>query len=154
MRKGLYIIIMIAVVGSLLGYLFYNSQNVTEYYLVSVYPPSWYDSKTKIEVKKTKNYESDSLAIERETNIYHYIQESFNDKVTKAKENSEASNEIIYARFRDEQRCLIKIVHKLSFDFEKLKELIIKHGVNSSQVENYCKNNDIEVSMCPLLSEY
>ena len=64
-------ILSLAVIGLviyLLGYLYYNSQYETDYYTLSVFPSSWYDSKTKIEIKKVKNYESDSIAIEEETN--------------------------------------------------------------------------------------
>lgn len=152
--KKIFTIVVIAVVICLLGYLYYDSQYETEYYTVSVLPSSWYDSKTKVEVKKVKNYDSDSLAIEEQTNLYHILQEMHNDRVEEAKKEGNTGNVMIFSRMRDEQRCLIKIVHKRSFDFGEMKKLIIKYGVNSANVENYCKNNKVELSMYPMLSDF
>ena len=118
---------------------------------ISVFPSSWYDSKTKVEVK---NYETDSIAIEEQTNLYHALQEMNNDRAEEAKKKGDSGNVMIFTRMRDEQRCLIKITHKRSFDFEELKELIIKRGVNSVEVENYCENNEVELSMFPMLSNF
>ena len=153
MKKILYIVI-IAVVICFLGYLYYDLQYETEYYTVSEFPPSWYDSRTKVEVKKVKNYKSDSLAIEEQTNLYHIVQEMHNDRVEEAKKEGNTGNVMIFSRMRDEQRCLIKLVRKRSFDIEELKELIIKYGINSAKVENYCENNQVKLSMYPMLSDY
>ena len=152
--KKILSIVIIAVVISLLGYLYYNSQYETEYYTVSVFPSSWYDNKKKVEVKKVKNYDSDSLAIEEQTNLYHYIQEMHNDRVEEAKKEGNTGNVMIFSRMRDEQRCLIKIVRKRSFNIDELKEQIIKYGVNSAKVENYCERNDVQLNMYPLLSDF
>ena len=81
--KKIIIIITIAIVSCFVGYLYYSSQRVIEYYTISVFPSSWYDSKTKVEVKKVKNYETDSIAIEEQTNLYHALQEMNNDKSSK-----------------------------------------------------------------------
>lgn len=153
MKKILFIVV-ISVVICFLSYLYYSTMPETEYYTVSSFPSSWYDSKTKIEVKKVKKYESDSIAIEEETNLYHALQEIRNRVVEEAKRKGDTGNVMIYSRMRDEQRCLIKITHKRSFDFEELKELIIKHGVNSAKVENYCENYEVELSMFPMLSDF
>ncbi len=152
--KKIIIIITIAIVSCFVGYLYYSSQRVIEYYTISVFPSSWYDSKTKVEVKKVKNYETDSIAIEEQTNLYHALQEMNNDRAEEAKKKGDSGNVMIFTRMRDEQRCLIKITHKRSFDFEELKELIIKRGVNSVEVENYCENNEVELSMFPMLSNF
>ena len=152
--KKIIIIITIAIVSCFVGYLYYSSQRVIEYYTISVFPSSWYDSKTKVEVKKVKNYETDSIAIEEQTNLYHALQEMNNDRAEEAKKKGDSGNVMIFTRMRDEQRCLIKITHKRSFDFEELKELIIKRGVNSVEVENYCKKNEVELSMFPILSNF
>lgn len=153
MKKIFVIVVFVFFVG-VLGCCYYNSQYEIEYYTVSSIPSSWYDSKTKIEVKKVKNYESDSLAIEEETNLYHALQEMHNDRIEEAKKEGNSGNVMIFSRMRDEQRCLIKISHKRSFDFEKLKELIIKNGVNSAEIENYCKSNEVELSIFPMLSDF
>lgn len=152
--KKIVIIIIVAIVSCFVGYLYYSSQRVIDYFTVSVFPSSWYDSKTKVEVKKVKNYETDSIAIEEQTNLYHALQEMNNEKAEEAKKKGNTGNVMIFSRMRDEQRCLIKITHKRSFDFEELKELIIKHGVNSAIVENYCENNEVELSMFPMLSDF
>lgn len=152
--KKIFALAAIAIVCGLLGYLYYTNQSVTEYYMVSERPASWYDSKVKIEVKKVKDYESDSLAIERETELYHTLQDMHNDKVIEAKKNGNTSNEMIFTRMRDEQCCLIKIVHKRNLDFGELKQLIIKNGINSAAVDNYCEKNNAELSLFPILSNY
>lgn len=150
-------ILSLAVIGLviyLLGYLYYNSQYETDYYTLSVFPSSWYDSKTKIEIKKVKNYESDSIAIEEETNLYHALQEMHKDRLEEARKVKNLGNVMIFSRMRDEQRCLIKIAHKRNFDFVYLKELIIKNGVNSIEVENFCKGNEVELNIFPMLSDF
>ena len=150
--------IILAVIALLVvivcGCYFYFSQIETEYYTISMFPPSWYDNKTKVEVKKVKQYDSDSLAIEVETNLYHSLQQMHNDRVEEAKRKNDHGNEMIFTRFRDEQRCLIKLVHNKRFDFNELKKLIIEHGPNSAQVEQYCEKNGVELSVFPMLSEY
>lgn len=152
--KKIFAIAAIVFAICLLGYLYYNSQYETEYYTVSVFPPSWYDKKTKVEVKRIKNYDTDSLAIEAQTDLYHALQEMNNTRVEEAKKEGNTGNVMIYSRMRDEQRSLIKIVHKRSFEIKKLKELIIKYGVNSANVENYCKDNKVELSIFPMLSVF
>lgn len=153
MRKILILIVLLGVI-CLLGFLYYNAQRVTEFYTVSVYPSSQYDSKPKIEVKKIKNYESDSLAIEEQTNVYHTLQEMYNDRIEEAKRDGNTGDMIIFSRLRDEQRCLIKIVHKRSFKMEKLKQLILNNGVNSAEVGRYCEDSDVELNIYPILSDY
>lgn len=152
--KKILAIVIIAVVVCLLGYLYYDSQYETEYYTVSVFPSSWYDSKTKVEVKKVKNYDTDSLAIKEQTKLYHTMQEMHNDRLEEAKKEGNTGNVMIFSRMRDEQRCLIKIVRKRSFDFKELKELIIKYGVNSAKVEKCCESNDVKLNMYPMLSDF
>ena len=152
--KKIFAIAGIVFVFCYLGYLYYSSQNETEYYIVSVLPPSWYDSKTKVEVKRIKNYDTDSMAIEAQTDLYHALQEMNNNRVEEAKKEGNTGNVMIYSRMRDEQRCLIKIVHKRSFEIGKLKALIIKYGVNSEKVENYCKDNKVELNIFPMLSDF
>ena len=152
--KKILAIVIIAVVICLLGYLYYDSQYETEYYTISVFPSSWYDSKTKVELKKVKNYDSDSLAIEEQTNLYHTLQEMHNDRVEEARKEGNTGNVMIFSRMRDEQRCLIKIVRKRNCDFEELKELIIKYGVNSEKVEKYCESNQVKLIMYPMLSDF
>ena len=152
--KKIFTIVAIAVIICLFGYLYYDTQYETEYYTVSVFPSSWYDSKTMVELKKVKKYDSDSLAIEEQTKLYHTMQEMHNDIVEKAQKEGNAGDVMIFSRMRDEQRCLIKIVHKRSFDFKELKELIIKYGINSAKVDNYCENKEVELSMYPMISDY
>ena len=152
--KKIFVIVIIAVVICLLGYLYYNSQYETEYFTISVFPSSWYDSKTKVELKMVKNYDSDSLAIEEQTNLYHTLQEMHNDRVEEARKEGNTGNVILFSRMRDEQRCLIKIVRKRNCDFEELKELIIKYGVNSVKVEKYCESHQVKLIMYPMLSDF
>lgn len=136
------------------GSFIYFSQTVSEYYTVSEYPTTAYDNKKKLEIKKVKQYESDSLAIDEETKKYHYMQEDWNRMMEDAKKKGDTGGEMINARFRNEQRCLIKITHRRLFDFDKFKELVIKHGPNSAQVDTYCKNNNVDMTLFPMLSDY
>ena len=116
-------ILSLAVIGLviyLLGYLYYNSQYETDYYTLSVFPSSWYDSKTKIEIKKVKNYESDSIAIEEETNLYHALQEMHKDRLEEARKVKNLGNVMIF----------------------------------SIEVENFCKGNEVELNIFPMLSDF
>lgn len=131
-----------------------NPGTETKYYTVSEYPSTAYGSKKTAEIHETSYYESDSLAVAEEERKYHFIQDDWNRKVEEAKTKNSQSDVLIFTRFRDEQRCLIKITHNRSFDFESLKKLIIQHGPNSADVDAYCNNNDIELSIFPMLSNY
>ena len=136
------------------GCFIYFNQSVTEYYIVSEYPSTAYGSKKEVKIQKVKQYESDSLAIEEEETKYHFMQEDWNRRVEEAKKKNSPSDIMIYTRFRDEQRCLIKIAHKRLFDYDKFKELVIQYGPNSTQLETFCENNNVVFSMFPMLSDY
>lgn len=60
----------------------------------------------------------------------------------------------VYKCWRDEQRIIIKLAHKRSFDVNELQELIIKYGLRSYEVDSYCKENKVDMSIFPLLSKY
>ena len=60
----------------------------------------------------------------------------------------------VYKRWRDEQRIIMKLVHKRSFDVNELQELITKFGLRSYEVESYCKDNKVDMAIYPLLSKY
>ena len=153
MKKAIIILVVLAFVAGI-GFLYYNNKTITEYYTISTYPQSLYDSKVKVDIKKIKQYESDSLAIEAEERMYNYIQEDWNRRVEEAEKKKETSNVAIYSRFRDEQRSLIRLTHKRSFDTDRLKGIIQKHGFNSYQVDDYLKENEVDFMFYPMLSKY
>ena len=136
------------------GYFIYYSQTVTEYYRVSIYPPTVYDSRPKVEIKQAPQYENDSLAIEAEEHIYYYMQERWEKSRRESMEKNHTNDDAVYRRFRDEHRSLIRIVHKRSFKVEKLQEVVDEYGLHSYNVEKFCKDNDVDISIYTILSKY
>lgn len=152
--KKIIAIFVIAIVGCIIGYIYYNGQITTAYYRVSLYPPTSYDNKPKVEIQKTPQYENDSLATAAEEYIYQYMQEQWEKKREESMKQNDGGDDALYRRWRDEQRIIIKLAHKRSFEVDKLKELITKYGLRSYEVESYCNENEVEMSIYPLLSKY
>lgn len=146
-------IIGVIVIGCLIGYLYYNNQLITVYYRVSIYPPTSYDKNPKIKIHETPQYENDSIAINIEEYVYQYEQEEHEKKRVESIEKY-GIEDAVYRCWRDGQRIIIKLVHKRSFNSDKLQELITKYGVRSYKVEEYCSDNDVKMSIYPLLSKY
>jgi len=69
-------------------------------------------------------------------------------------EKNHTNDDAVYRRFRDEHRSLIKIVHKRSFKVEKLQEVVDEYGLHSYNVEKFCKDNDVDISIYTILSKY
>lgn len=152
--KKILSVLIIVVISCLIGYLYYNSQIETAYYRVSIYPPTSYDRNPKVEIHETPQYENDSIAIVTEENIYQYMQERWDKRVEESIKQNHGREDAVYKRWRDEQRIIIKLVHKRSFDVNELKELIIKYGLRSYEVDSYCRENKVDMSIFPLLSKY
>lgn len=152
--KKIIAIFVIAVAGCMMGYIYYNEQITTAYYRVSIYPPTSYDSNPKIEIHETPEYENDSIAINIEEYTYQYMQERHEKERVESIEKNHGNEDPVLRRFRDEQRIIIKLAHKRSFEVDKLKELITKYGLRSYEVESYCKENEVDMSLYPLLSKY
>lgn len=152
--KRILVVLVIIVVGCMIGYIYYYGQITTAYYRVSLYPPTLYDNKPKVEIQKTPQYENDSLAIAAEEYIYQYMQEQWEKEREESMKQNHGNEDPVLRRFRDEQRIIIKLAHKRSFEVDKLKELITKYGLRSYEVESCCKENEVEMSIYPLLSKY
>lgn len=153
MKKILSLSIIVSI-SCLIGYLYYNSQIETAYYRVSIYPPTSYDRNPKVEIHETPQYENDSIAINIEEHIYQYMQEHDEKKRIESIEKNHGIEDEVYKRWRDEQRIIMKLVHKRSFDVNELQELITKFGLRSYEVESYCKDNKVDMAIYPLLSKY
>ena len=108
--KKIIVIIVLAVFGCIIGYLYYNEQVITAYYRVSVYPPSLYDRNPKVEIHETPQYENDSTAISIEEYTYQYMQERHEKERLKSIEKNHGTEDPVLRRFRDEQRIIIKFV--------------------------------------------
>lgn len=152
--KRLISISIIVAICCLICYLYYNSQIETVYYRVSIYPSTSYDGNPKVEIHETPQYENDSIAISIEEYIYQYMQEHDEKQRIESEEKNHGIEDEVYKRWRDEQRIIIKLAHKRSFDVNELQELIIKFGLRSYKVESYCKENKVDMSIFPLLSKY
>lgn len=152
--KKILAVLIIAVVGCIIGYLYYNEQIITAYYRVSIYPPSLYDRNPKVEIHGTPQYENDSIAISIEESTYQYMQERHEKERAESIEKNHGIEDPVLRRFRDEQRIIIKLAHKRNFDVEELQELIVKYGLRSYEVESYCRENEVDLSIYPLLSKY
>ena len=145
---------IIVVISCLIGYLYYNSQIETAYYRVSIYPPTSYDRNPKVEIHETPQYENDSIAISIEEYTYQYMQERHEKERVESIEKNHGVEDEVLRRWRDEQRIIIKLAHKRSFEIDKLKKLITEYGIRSYEIESYCKENEVEMSIFPLLSKY
>lgn len=146
--------ISIIAICCIVGYLYYNGQIITTYYRVSIYPPTSYDSSPKVEIHETPQYENDSIAMATEENVYQYMQERWDKRVKESIKQNHGREDAVYKRWRDEQRIIIKLVHKRNFDVNELQELIRKFGIRSYEVESYCKDNKVDMAIYPLLSKY
>ena len=152
--KKILSISIIVVISSLIGYLYYNSQIETAYYRVSIYPPTSYDRTPKVEIHETPQYENDSIAISIEEYTYQYMQERHEKQRIESIEKNHGIEDEAYKRWRDEQRIIIKLAYKRSFDVNELQDLILKYGLRSYEVDSYCKENKVDMSIFPLLSKY
>ena len=82
------------------------------------------------------------------------MQERHEKERVESIEKNHGNEDSVLRRFRDEQRIIIKLAHKRSFDVNELQELIKKYGLRSYKVDSYCKENEVEMSIYPLLSKY
>ena len=89
-----------------------------------------------------------------EENVYQYMQERWDKRVEESIKQNHGREDAVYKRWRDEQRIIIKLVHKRNFDVNELQELIRKFGIRSYEVESYCKDNKVDMAIYPLLSKY
>ena len=146
--------ISIIAICCIVGYLYYNGQIITTYYRVSIYPPTSYDSSPKVEIHETPQYENDSIAISIEEYTYQYMQEHHEKQRIKSIGKNHGIEDEAYKRWRDEQRIIIKLAYKRSFDVNELQDLILKYGLRSYEVDSYCKEKKVDMSIFPLLSKY
>ena len=51
--KKIIAIFVVAVIGCIMGYIYYNEQITTAYYRVSIYPPTSYDSNSSLKIQFT-----------------------------------------------------------------------------------------------------
>lgn len=149
------ILVLLSCIGIIVCcYFIYYNQTVTEYYRVSIYPPTSYDSRPKVEIVQAPQYENDSLAIEAEEHIFYFMQERWEKVRKESMKKNHTNDDVVYRRFRDEHRILIKIVHNRSFEVGRLQEVVVEHGLYSCDVEKFCKDNDVDISIYAISSKY
>lgn len=148
-----------------------KEKEVREYYLIKFTPPveqvGIYEttmSDPKCEIAKCKTYENDSIAIKQEAKKFGRWQNDLLAKFDKEVVNAPAPSDLrgqikaqstrnAYMCLLAEERTLMSVIHKESFDNKEFLSLIKKKGMSSDEVEEYIQEKGIQVVFYPIFTE-
>lgn len=159
MKKLLLPILAVIVIGAAVGgYLYYQHnyvEVVTERYLYTFTPQG--GSTPKVSITKTRNYPSDSIAVEYESKeVMKYLERLAKRYETDRKKHAN-DDEIIrkavdgaYDDLLREQRTLVILRHTRSMNVWGAIEIIKKHGLVSDEVKKYVEEKRLEMDIIPL----
>ncbi len=141
---------------------------VKEYFLFSYTPAMVHDrggrfvtTKPQFKVESLQLYSDDSVAIasekKRAKDFFEQLPASQEKEIERTKlEKGEKANLYIpiiieaYEELAERQLTLIILTHSSGYDPNEFNEKVKEYGINSLELRDYIKKNELEVSFIPL----
>lgn len=131
---------------------------ITDYFVITISKPKVIEGTFgykaeggKLYINNCQRYESDSAAIAGETQRYEEFDRQMQDSLSKCSDDLKGKVEAeVYADILDETRILMRLTHHEDFNFNELREVIIKEGAYSLKTKEYFDAHQIEVEFYTL----
>lgn len=124
-----------------------DDPEIVDYYRVSIAPPKAPLITKSIKIYKTGSYDSDDIAIKKETKELHKLQESYYKKAVEAKPEQQSFFIDMFKDVRDGKNYLLRVTHKESNELDEFIKIIENGGLEATEIKDYCSLNGIEYAI-------